>query len=568
MIASLKGLSYEERLRAFNLPSLEHRRRRGDMLQVYKTLNGIDRNAMWWCHSVVGGAHIGALKRMFLLSSTQQGSDPVFTFTTLLGIKPLTCVFGRAVHSLSKIGDELYIEPLEQGLSLRTVNSSRSAFACFVFSPSFFLHYDDGKTEDLSKPTTDHDDDDYDDSTIRCKIGMKSCLNVFKSLSTLEKTVEKCKININMQDARVIFQLYCRHGIMKTYNLAFIESETLQAVFSKDHTPNVLTTQSRLLCDAVTNFQTTQEEVSLIVNEDEVILKNYVEDEPDPNKIIHTQMRLNPEEFQVFQVGVNAEVTFCLKELRAVLHFSESANLPISIHFESPGKPIIFCLDSDPSFEANFVLATLADVSTQVSCSQRSTQTAQSKSKDSRNITAKKRQISSNNERSASKRHQDESNISASSFLSRNENIIKTKPREKTTNPTALQAATDHLLNYVELANDTKQSFSTNTETRETELRNNSQVLLTTSPRDSEEEESPRIPLQMHQQSTHQIISGFEEPEEQEEEVPGTPPHATQFKSLFFGLSQASSMASQQVRSPQTAHGEPMVLAEDTDDED
>jgi len=75
--------------------------------------------------------------------------------------------------------------------------------------------------------------------------------------------------------------------------------------------------------------------------------------------------------------------------------------------------------------------------------------------------------------------------------------------REKTTNPTALQAATDHLLNYVELANDTKQSFSTNTETRETELRNNSQVLLTTSPRDSEEEESPRIPLQMHQVHTH-----------------------------------------------------------------
>jgi len=27
---------------------------------------------------------------MFLLSSTQQGSDSVFTFTTLLGTKPLT----------------------------------------------------------------------------------------------------------------------------------------------------------------------------------------------------------------------------------------------------------------------------------------------------------------------------------------------------------------------------------------------------------------------------------------------------------------------------------------------
>ena len=58
----------------------------------------------------------------------------------------------------------------------------------------------------------------------------------------------------------------------------------------------------------------------------------------DPSNVIHTQMRLSPQEFQSFQVGLNTEVTFCLKELRAVLHFSESANLPLSIYFESPGK--------------------------------------------------------------------------------------------------------------------------------------------------------------------------------------------------------------------------------------
>ena len=41
----------------------------------------------------------------------------------------------------------------------------------------------------------------------------------------------------------------------------------------------------------------------------------------------------------------------------------------------------MFCLDSDPSFEANFVLATLADTSTQVSCSQHSTQRSTYKEK-------------------------------------------------------------------------------------------------------------------------------------------------------------------------------------------
>ena len=43
LIAEIKQLSYEERLRQLELPSLEHRRRRGDMLQTYKIINGIDR---------------------------------------------------------------------------------------------------------------------------------------------------------------------------------------------------------------------------------------------------------------------------------------------------------------------------------------------------------------------------------------------------------------------------------------------------------------------------------------------------------------------------------------------
>ena len=43
LIRCCKNLSYPERLKKFRLPSLEYRRERSDLVQVYKILHGIDR---------------------------------------------------------------------------------------------------------------------------------------------------------------------------------------------------------------------------------------------------------------------------------------------------------------------------------------------------------------------------------------------------------------------------------------------------------------------------------------------------------------------------------------------
>ena len=41
MLSGIKDLSYQERLQTLKLPSLEHRRRRWDMIDVFKYLKGL-----------------------------------------------------------------------------------------------------------------------------------------------------------------------------------------------------------------------------------------------------------------------------------------------------------------------------------------------------------------------------------------------------------------------------------------------------------------------------------------------------------------------------------------------
>lgn len=232
-------------------------------------------------------------------------------------------------------------------LSLRTVNSSRSAYACFLFAPLFFQQYQ------AATPGQD---------PLRCKILMKSFLSVFRSLAMLEKTVEKCCISLNGRSSRLVVQLHCKYGVRKTHNLSFQDCESLQAVFDPALCPHVLRAPARVLGEAVLPFPPALAEVTLGIGRGRrVILRSYQEEEADSTvKAMVTEMSIGEEDFQQLQAQEGVAITFCLKEFRGLLSFAESANLSLSIYFDAPGRPAIFAIE-DSLLEGHFVLATLLE---------------------------------------------------------------------------------------------------------------------------------------------------------------------------------------------------------------
>nr|XP_048303330.1 cell cycle checkpoint control protein RAD9B isoform X1 [Myodes glareolus] len=270
-------------------------------------------------------------------------------------------VFGKAIQTLSRVSDDLWLDPSEKGLALRSVNSCHSTYGYILFSSLFFQQYQ-------WSPSATMSDNDIP-MNLNCKLAIKSILPIFRCLNYLERSVEKCKIVTRSDKCRVVIQFFCRHGIKRTHNVYFQDSQPLKILFEKSMCANILMIKPRLLTEAIVLLTSNQEEVTFSVTPGSFCLKSSSGEPLDLSSSVYSEMSFGPEEFDFFQVGLDTEVTFCFKELKGILAFSEVMHAPISIYFDFPGKPVVLSID-DMLLEANFILATLADQPSRVSSPQ------------------------------------------------------------------------------------------------------------------------------------------------------------------------------------------------------
>lgn len=299
-------------------------------------------------------------------------------------------LFQKTLVCVSKIGPELLLEITQDGvtidhlnqsyvsnmlfcmvqLNIQSLNQARSAFIIFRFSKSFFSSFS-RRSQSLPK----------------VQVPVKACVSVFKAINS----VETCDIILDHLDNTLCFVLHCKQDVEKKYRLSVEDSGAHKAIYNKV-TPNRIIARPKTLQECVQNFHSSVEEISLVPLAGTLKFKSYVDESQlgpagvggkDPAAVLFTELAIDAQDFEQFVVKPNAgELTFSLKELRAILAFCEAAGQPVSIYFADPGQPILWSVNYYDCMTLDFVVATLANTASDALSSQPSTTPTQPRAAD------------------------------------------------------------------------------------------------------------------------------------------------------------------------------------------
>ncbi|KAJ3171387.1 Cell cycle checkpoint control protein rad9b [Geranomyces variabilis] len=268
--------------------------------------------------------------------------------------------FARILQCLAKVGEDLYIQPRANKLLFATVNASRSACAHFTLHTGFFESY--------TAQARVLDAAGNEAGASSCHVLLKPLLNVFRAKNGMDN-VESCRIKLQCAGDRdrLVIQLHCKYGILKTHKLHFELCDPLAAIYSKASAPHHWTISSKLAHDWLAHFHARLEEITMRCAHGEMALKSFTEtvlaDEEDQmgSRSLQTELTVDVEDFDAFTVAAPTEVTFDLRNLKAILSFADAMGQPVSAFFDQAGRPVVLTVTQTPDLYAlDLVVATTA----------------------------------------------------------------------------------------------------------------------------------------------------------------------------------------------------------------
>ncbi|EPX71324.1 checkpoint clamp complex protein Rad9 [Schizosaccharomyces octosporus yFS286] len=286
----------------------------------------------------------------------------------------------RIFLNLSRIDDAVNWEINKDQLILTTLNSSRSGFGKVTLTKKFFdkftFHPDTlfltgfvSPTVRLStqiKPILSIFRNKIFESTLLVNNNLNTNAGAAESSSKKNVVVENIQMQITSgKECRVIFKFNCKHGVVKTYKIAYEQTQTLHAVFDKASCHNNWQINSKILKDLIEHFGQKTEELTIQPVQGRVLLTSFTEEVVHNKDVLkqptQTTVSIDGKEFEQVSLNEGIIITLSLKEFRAAVLLAESLGTSIASYYSVSGKPALFTFNKGKfmEIEAQFILATV-----------------------------------------------------------------------------------------------------------------------------------------------------------------------------------------------------------------
>uniref|UniRef100_A0A182K3V4 Cell cycle checkpoint control protein n=1 Tax=Anopheles christyi TaxID=43041 RepID=A0A182K3V4_9DIPT len=250
-------------------------------------------------------------------------------------------MLARAVNCFSKIGNELFFEATPHGLDLKTINSTNTAYAVIQFRRDFFISFQQGNSDTPEENC--------------CKISVKPILKIFKSLAT----IQTCKIWLEANQSKIIFQFRCKSDVLKTHKIFLLESEHINSLNLSQTFPSAILGNHKVFTNILVHLYHSVDEISFDLNEDKTIISNYVDNDQSDRSTLRSTLSIDSSAFQAYQLSSKANLIFCYKEFKAITMFASLNKLNVRMSFSTPGSPLMLEMSKGEVVHAKFIMGTM-----------------------------------------------------------------------------------------------------------------------------------------------------------------------------------------------------------------
>ncbi|KAL3474876.1 Rad9-domain-containing protein [Aspergillus californicus] len=269
-----------------------------------------------------------------------------------------------ALTCLAKYSDTVALEAEPDLLRLSALNSSKTAYAAFIFAENKFF-------ENYEFSSRRRNTDEFRPEKFSCQVYIKALLSVFKGRTSgrdKDTAVERCEFEVQEDpdetECRLVIKMICGLGVIRNYRLTY-EAATIQhAIFDQSKATSEWSVEPRFLKDITDHFSPSAEQLDIYSESTKVILTSFTTKITDGTEIlrqpVHTSVAIDKKDFEHFLADDGMHVAISVKDFKAVINHAETAGVMITARYTRPCRPLQLAYDFE-GIRTEFTLMTTGE---------------------------------------------------------------------------------------------------------------------------------------------------------------------------------------------------------------